>query len=81
MIAIAAVCARIEAHLFEDSGASNRPLWIALAFAAPLAYYPLSFWTLMGMETGRSRKSVESANKTESSLILRGKMSEDKQFR
>jgi arabinofuranosyltransferase len=31
---------------------SHRPLFVALAFVSALSYYPLLYWSLMGMETG-----------------------------
>lgn len=34
------------------SRGSKQVFWATLFFAAPLLYYPLCYWTLMGMETG-----------------------------
>jgi arabinofuranosyltransferase len=50
MLGIAHVNMRIAGHLF--SGHPRQKLLQILGFVAPLCYYPLVFWTLMGMETG-----------------------------
>jgi hypothetical protein len=42
---------RIGESLVEGTGVAGRPLLSILFFAAPLLYYPLLFWGLMGMET------------------------------
>lgn len=49
MLAIAALTARIGAQLRGESGSPRT--WSQLDFAAALAYYPLVYWALLGMET------------------------------
>jgi len=52
MLAIAAVTARIADQVLRDAGEDRRQLLTVLSFFCALAYYPLAYWTLMGMETG-----------------------------
>jgi arabinofuranosyltransferase len=42
----------LSAELSRSSEAEGAGLPAVVTFAAVLAYYPLSYWTLMGMETG-----------------------------
>ncbi|MBP6703575.1 MAG: hypothetical protein KA385_08705 [Vicinamibacteria bacterium] len=47
ILGCAFLAARIARHLYPDSEFAS-----GFAFVATLAYYPLSYWALMGMETG-----------------------------
>jgi arabinofuranosyltransferase len=51
MLAIAFVTLRISDHIFQHN---NQPqsLFRILSFLCALSYYPLLYWSLMGMETG-----------------------------
>jgi arabinofuranosyltransferase len=51
MLAIAFVTLRISDHIFQPDS-QRQPLFRVLAFLCALSYYPLVYWTLMGMETG-----------------------------
>ena len=48
----AAIVARIAAHFAAHCGPRERAWLQGLAFASTLCYYPLWYWSLMGMETG-----------------------------
>ncbi|QIN80184.1 hypothetical protein GBA65_18540 [Rubrobacter marinus] len=52
MLANAYLVMRIAEHLFADEAGRHRGLLRALAFLCGLSYYPLLFWSLLGMETG-----------------------------
>jgi len=52
LFACASLTMGIASSLCEDHTPRLRTTCLVLAFAAPLAYYPLDFWSLMGMETG-----------------------------
>ena len=43
---------RVAEHLFSGETGRQRGLFRVLAFLCGLSYYPLVYWTLMGMETG-----------------------------
>jgi hypothetical protein len=46
------VAAYLSSRLVDHQVQHNRPLAVGLAFVAVLAYYPLVFWSVMGMEVG-----------------------------
>lgn len=46
------IALRIADLFFEDSDSWQRTALRLIAFTVTLFYYPLSYWTLMGMETG-----------------------------
>jgi len=48
----AAITAAIAGHLARRRSPRERSWIAALSFTAVLCYYPLSYWSLMGMETG-----------------------------
>jgi arabinofuranosyltransferase len=52
MIAIGTVAMRIADHLSSRQVPSRRVLIRTLSFLFALSYYPLNYWSLMGMETG-----------------------------
>lgn len=52
LLAVAFVTMRIGEALLAARGLRGSATLSALFFACALAYYPLDFWTLMGMETG-----------------------------
>ncbi len=63
LLGCAFLCSRIIMQLMSDDDRNTsdkyqgnksmfRPLCIILGFSAPLLYYPLVYWALMGMETG-----------------------------
>ena len=52
MLANAYLVMRIAEHLFPEAADRQRGLFRALAFLCGLSYYPLLFWSLLGMETG-----------------------------
>ncbi len=52
MLANAYLVLRIAEHLFLDGIHRHRGLFRVLAFLCGLSYYPLLFWSLLGMETG-----------------------------
>jgi len=52
MLAVAWCCARAAALCRQPRDGDDAGALQLLVFAAILCYYPLSFWTLMGMETG-----------------------------
>ena len=43
---------RFAERMSEERGLQVSPFWRGMYLAAALAYYPLAFWTLLGMETG-----------------------------
>jgi hypothetical protein len=43
---------RFAERMSEERGLSVSPFWRGLYLATALAYYPLAYWTLSGMETG-----------------------------
>ena len=52
MIGIAALTGQIAAWLVPDAPPQARAVVRLAGFAAVLLYYPLAYWSLMGMETG-----------------------------
>ncbi len=52
MLANAYLVMRIAEHLFADGTGRHRGLFRVLSFLCGLSYYPLLFWSLLGMETG-----------------------------
>jgi hypothetical protein len=52
MIAIAVIAMRVSDRVLPGLPDGRRELTRSLAFFCALAYYPLPFWSLMGMETG-----------------------------
>jgi hypothetical protein len=52
MLANAYLIMLIADHLFSGEIGQHGGLFRALAFLCALSYYPLVYWTLMGMETG-----------------------------
>ena len=52
MIGIAFLSMGISAFITPIEKTPNYHLIQALAFSCGLLYYPLNFWSLMGMETG-----------------------------
>jgi hypothetical protein len=52
-VAVSAVLGmRIAERLSRENGIEVTALWQGIYLAVSLAYYPLSYWSLMGMETG-----------------------------
>jgi len=52
MLTIALISMRIADHMARDRSEQERTFFRVLTFGCTLAYYPLSYWSLMGMETG-----------------------------
>jgi hypothetical protein len=52
MLAIAYVSMRIADHIVQDEDHQRRTFVRVLSFIGALSYYPLAYWSLMGMETG-----------------------------
>ena len=52
MLVIALLGRRVADEVFRDALERKRALIRTLAFTGILAYYPLAYWSLMGMETG-----------------------------
>lgn len=52
MLTIAYLSMRIADHIVREETHHHQGLTRVLAFFCALAYYPLAYWTLMGMETG-----------------------------
>lgn len=52
MLAIAYATMRIADHFIQDESCQHQAFIRVVAFFCPLSYYPLVFWSLMGMETG-----------------------------
>jgi hypothetical protein len=52
-VAVSAVLGmRIAEHLSRENGIEVTAFWQVVYLTVSLAYYPLSYWSLMGMETG-----------------------------
>lgn len=52
MLAIAFLTMRLADGMRSNDGSPHREVVKALSFACALSYYPLLYWSLMGMETG-----------------------------
>jgi arabinofuranosyltransferase len=52
MLAIAYVSMRIANHFIQDESYQRQSFIRVIVFFCTLTYYPLVFWSLMGMETG-----------------------------
>lgn len=52
MLAIAIVSVKITDDISQNKNRTCQPLLRVLTFLCVLAYYPLVYWSLMGMETG-----------------------------
>lgn len=52
MLAIAYTAMRIAGHFIRHQSPRHQTLLRVFAFLCPLLYYPLAYWSLMGMETG-----------------------------
>jgi len=52
MLAIAGASTRIADHFIQNEGYQRQRLIRVMVFLCTLTYYPLVFWSLMGMETG-----------------------------
>ncbi len=52
MLAIAYTSTRIANHFIQNEGYQRQSLIRVIVFFCTLTYYPLVFWSLMGMETG-----------------------------
>ncbi len=52
MLAIAFVTMKISDHIFHNEDCQRQSFFRALSFFCALSYYPLAYWSLMGMETG-----------------------------
>lgn len=52
MLAIAFATMRIADHIVDGDSNERKVLVRTLAFLCALSYYPLAYWSLMGMETG-----------------------------
>ncbi len=52
MLAIAWLTMKLADHMLRDAPPGWRRVGRILAFIGPLLYYPLVYWSLMGMETG-----------------------------
>ena len=52
MLAIAFLCMSISDYLLPEVDEKSRLLVRVLGFISGLAYYPLVYWSVMGMETG-----------------------------
>jgi arabinofuranosyltransferase len=52
MLAAAFFCLKIGSFILSKYNVKNPGFFEPLFFAMPLFYFPLSFWTLLGMETG-----------------------------
>jgi arabinofuranosyltransferase len=52
MLAIAYTTMRIAGHFVQHASPRHQTLIRVFAFLCPLLYYPLAYWSLMGMETG-----------------------------
>jgi arabinofuranosyltransferase len=52
MLIIATLAMKIAEHITQAENSRHRPLIKVLSFVCALAYYPFSYWSLMGMETG-----------------------------
>lgn len=52
MLGIAYLTMKIATYIFEIESLEHKNFYSILTFAMCLTYYPLSYWTLYGMETG-----------------------------
>ena len=52
MLAIAYFTMKIAGTIFTPERTANREFLLGLSFTIALCYFPLVYWTLMGMETG-----------------------------
>jgi hypothetical protein len=52
MLAIAFVIMKISDHIFQNEDSQRQSFFRVLSFFCALSYYPLAYWSLMGMETG-----------------------------
>lgn len=52
MLAIAWLTMKLADHILREAPPAWRSIGRILAFVGPLVYYPLAYWSLMGMETG-----------------------------
>lgn len=52
MLAIAFVTMKISDHIFQNEDGQCQSFFRVLSFFCALSYYPLAYWSLMGMETG-----------------------------
>ena len=52
MLAIAFLTMKISDHIFQNENRQRQSFFRALSFFCALFYYPLAYWSLMGMETG-----------------------------
>jgi hypothetical protein len=52
MLAIAFVTMKISDHIFQNENYQHQSFFRVLSFFCALSYYPLAYWSLMGMETG-----------------------------
>jgi arabinofuranosyltransferase len=52
MLGIAYATMRIAGHFIQHESPRHQTLIRVFAFLCPLLYYPLAYWSLMGMETG-----------------------------
>lgn len=52
MLAIAFVTMKISDHIFHNEDRQRQSFLRVLSFTCALSYYPLAYWSLMGMETG-----------------------------
>jgi hypothetical protein len=52
MLAIAVVAMKIADHIFQNENHQHQSFLRILSFFCALSYYPLAYWSLMGMETG-----------------------------
>jgi len=52
MLAIAFVSMRIAGHIVQDAPPQRQIPVRVLSFFCALSYYPLTYWSIMGMETG-----------------------------
>jgi len=52
MLAIAFVTMKISDHIFQNKDCQRQSFLRVLSFFCALSYYPLAYWSLMGMETG-----------------------------
>mgnify|MGYP000451113241 CR=1 FL=1 len=52
MVAIAFVTMKISDHIVPNEDGQHQSFFRVLSFLCALSYYPLAYWSLMGMETG-----------------------------
>jgi hypothetical protein len=53
---------RFAQGMAAERGVPSSPWWNAVYLAAALAYYPLAYWTLLGMETGLVGAAIVAAS-------------------